>query len=129
MGTRGSSRLAFSPDSSLLAAGGHSVLSARRGAIFLWDVARGELVDVLPDDSEDVWGVAFNPTGTLIVSGGLEAVNAPSAIRLWSVHNGRLLAVLDGHTGSRSSVSPSARTGRLIASGGGDSVMLWGVQG
>jgi WD40 repeat protein len=125
---QGMSGLAFSPDGVILAAGGHSVLSARGGAIFLWDVARGELLDVLADDGEDVRGVAFNPAGTLIVSGGLEAVNSPSAIRLWSARNGRLLAALGGHTKPVECIAVSP-TGTLIASGGGDGVMLWGVRG
>jgi WD40 repeat protein len=125
-GNEGVSRLAFSPDSALLAAGGHSVLSARRGAIFLWDVTRSVLLDVLPDDSEDVWGVAFNPAGTLIVSGGLESVNAPSAVRLWDVRSGRVVAVLDGHAKPIECVAFSP-DGTLIASSGGDGVILWGV--
>jgi WD40 repeat protein len=127
-GNEGVSRLAFSPDSGMLAAGGHSVLSARGGAIFLWDVMLGQLLDVLCDDCEDVWGVGFNPAGTLIVSGGLEAVNGPSAVRLWNAIDGRLLTVLDGHNKPIECVTFNP-SGTLIASGGGDGVLLWGVRG
>jgi WD40 repeat protein len=127
-GNEGVVRLAFSPDGAMLAAGGHSVLSARGGAVFLWDVARGQLLDVLCDDSEDVWGVGFSPAGTLIVSGGLEAVNGPSAVRLWNARDGRLLAVLDGHNKPIECVTFNP-AGTLIASSGGDGVLLWGVRG
>jgi WD40 repeat protein len=126
-GNQGVWRLAFSPDGSLLAAGGHSALSSRGGAIFLWDVARGQLLDVLPDDSEDVWGIAYSPAGDLIVSGGLEAVNSPSAVRVWSAHHGELLAVLDGHRQPIECIAFSSDQ-TLIASGGGDGVLLWGIR-
>jgi hypothetical protein len=124
----GVSHLAFSPASALLAAGGHSALSERGGAIFLWDTGGRALRATLTDNSERVCGVAFNPAGSLIASGGIDGVNAASALRLWEVRSGAVIATLAGHDKpiARVAFSPD---GTLIASAAGDGALLWGARG
>ena len=74
--------MAFSPDGSMLAAGGFET-------VLLWDVATGqsrvELED--PDRSGNVVAVAFSPDGGSV---GLRWRNDPGHIWLWDVASGAL---------------------------------------
>jgi WD40 repeat protein len=64
--------VAFHPDGTRLAS------AARDGAIWLWDVARGEEVVRLPGHKGFVWSLAFSPDGATLASGSGDAT-----IRLW----------------------------------------------
>jgi hypothetical protein len=63
---------AFHPDGTRLATGG------RDGAVWLWDLKRGEAVARLPGHLTYVWSLAFSPDGTTLVSG-----SGDSTVRLW----------------------------------------------
>ena len=109
--------LAFSSDSSLLAAGDveHKVK--------LFDVKSGKTLKTLLDHDAAITGVAFSPDGSLLASAGKE-----NAIRLWDVKTGQLLKTLNGHTQAVSSVAFSP-DGSLLASGGYDQLInLWDVK-
>ena len=67
--------LAFSPDGSLLASGHVD------GSIHLWDMARGEEVQVrLRHEQEMVSALAFSPDGRTLATGGVD-----STLKLWDV--------------------------------------------
>ena len=63
---------AFHKDGTRLATGG------RDGAVWLWDLKRGEAVARLPGHITYVWSLAFSPDGTTLASG-----SGDSTVRLW----------------------------------------------
>ena len=65
--------LTYSPDGSLL-------LSASGAGIRIWDAASGDLLKVMDENPGVVTSLAFNPSGVILVSGGLDA-----ALRFWTV--------------------------------------------
>ena len=64
--------VAFHPDGTRLATAG------RDGAVWLWDLARGETVVRLPGHKSYVWSLAFSPDGATLASG-----SGDSTVRLW----------------------------------------------
>jgi WD40 repeat protein len=64
--------VAFHPDGTRLASAG------RDQAIWLWDLARGEVVARLPGHASYVWSLAFSPDGTTLASG-----SGDFTVRLW----------------------------------------------
>jgi WD40 repeat protein len=64
--------VAFHPDGTRLATAG------REGAVWLWDLARGEAVARLPGHKNYVWSLAFSPDGATLASG-----SGDSTVRLW----------------------------------------------
>ncbi|MEZ4734667.1 MAG: WD40 repeat domain-containing protein [Caldilineaceae bacterium] len=58
----------FSPDGRLLAGG------SRNGALLLWQVEGGHLLDTLPLHRQRVNGLAFHPAGHLLASAGSDGV-------------------------------------------------------
>jgi eukaryotic-like serine/threonine-protein kinase len=64
--------VAFHPDGTRLATAG------RDGAVWLWDLARGEAVARLPGHKAYVWSLAFSPDGATLASG-----SGDSTVRLW----------------------------------------------
>jgi hypothetical protein len=64
--------VAFHPDGTRLATAG------RDGAVWLWDLARGDEVVRLPGHKSYVWSLAFNRDGTTLASGSGDAT-----VRLW----------------------------------------------
>ena len=64
--------VAFHPGGTRLATGG------RDGAVWLWDLERGEEVARLPGHTSFVWSLAFSPDGATLASGSGDAT-----VRLW----------------------------------------------
>ena len=64
--------VAFHPDGTRLATAG------RDGAVWLWDLARGEAVVRLPGHKSYVWSLAFSPDGATLASG-----SGDGTVRLW----------------------------------------------
>jgi hypothetical protein len=119
--------IALSNDSSTVAA-----VDDTSSVIQLWDVESGEPTHALSghDPQNDdftlgVYGLAFNPAGTLLASASYDGT-----VRIWNVADGTELAVLEtgGEGGSGAVVwSPD---GTLLASANVDgSIQLWGVAG
>jgi WD40 repeat protein len=107
--------MAFSPDGRTLA-----LLSAKRKAVQLWDVAGGRSIQTLKDpDGVDV--LAFSPDGKTLAS------TSGAAIKLWDVAGGSITAALTGPTGDVYSVAFSP-DGKTLASGSDDgTIELWDV--
>jgi WD40 repeat protein len=63
----------YSPDGTLL-------LAASGAGVRMWEAASGELQSVLDEQSGVVTSLAFNPSGDILASGGLDA-----KLRLWTV--------------------------------------------
>jgi WD40 repeat protein len=67
--------VAFHPDGSRLAPAG------RDGAVWLWDVARGEAVARLTGHKSYAWSLAFSPDGATLASG-----SGDGTVHLWIPH-------------------------------------------
>lgn len=74
--------VAFSPDGTLLAGAGTSISTENQ--LTLWDSATGKVIRLFPAQGDDVNAVAFDPTGTLIVTGGDD-----KTVRIWEVATGK----------------------------------------
>jgi WD40 repeat protein len=109
--------IAFSPDSTLLAAG------TTNEEMRVWHVPDGKPLLACEGHANWVMCVAFSPTGTLLASSGSD-----HTIKLWDVHTGQCLSILRSHTGRIRSVAFHPG-GNLLASGSDDqSARLWRVE-
>jgi COMPASS component SWD3 len=106
----------FSPDGSLLAAGGHD------RTVRLWDAEWGRETAVLTGHADWVRCLAFSPDGRTLVSGSED-----SAIKFWDVACGEEKAALRGHTASVRQIAfaPDGRT--LISASWDETVRVWDV--
>jgi uncharacterized protein with WD repeat len=109
--------VAFSPDGSLLA------VQLADQAIRLWDVASGQVVRTLEEqtDSALFFSIEFSPDGALLAAGGRDGT-----VRLWDVASAQTAGILEhGHEIHVHDVAFSP-DGRLLASAGIDyAVRLW----
>lgn len=108
------SALAFSPDSKLLAVGGHDA------GIHLFQAADGKYVRSLIGHGSTVTGLAFHPTGTVLASASKDRT-----VRLWNPATGQLIKALEGHNAWVQGVVFLAQGTRLASVGADQSVRLW----
>ena len=108
--------VAFSPDSTLLAAGGDD------GTIRLWAELTGQPRGVLTGTGGAVRSVAFNPDGTQLASGGED-----NAVRLWNVETRAQLATLDGPANTVAGVAFSPDGHTLAGADDDATIGLWHV--
>lgn len=107
----------FSPDGSLLVAGGSS------GDIYSWKVPDGELSGRLQAHQAQITVVKFSPDGQVLASGSSDGM-----IKLWRLEHHQCLMALRGDPISVRSLTFSP-DGLILASGGGDGcVHLWNAQ-
>ncbi len=112
IGTRG---IAFDPDGARLG----SCHNDGRGRV--WDTASGQLLFTLDDGHTKPEQVTWSRDGLRIATAG----GSDKTARVWDGRTGRSLAVLQGHTGSVSTVALDA-TGTLAVTGGWDNVVgVW----
>src|SRR5262249_39839761 len=106
--------LAFSPDRTLLAAGGSD------GQVHLFTTADGKYVRSLAGHTSSVTGLQFHPTGTVLVSSSKDRT-----VRLWNPANGQLVKALEGHTAWVEGVTFLGQGTRLASVGADHTVRLW----
>jgi WD40 repeat protein len=109
--TDGVSRVAFSPDGSLVAGAGND------GAARIWETDGGKRRALYKVSKAPLTDVAFSPDGRLLLATGLD-------VQTWDVRTGALRHKLLGHSGpaSRGAFSPN---GHWIATTGPITVGLW----
>jgi WD40 repeat protein len=106
--------VAFSPDSKILATGGHDSM------IRLLDAATGAEYCALPGHERDVETVAFSPDGRNLVSGGHD-----HTVRLWDLSTRKTVAPWLAH-GSEVYGTTFSPDGKLAVSLGSDrTIRLW----
>jgi WD40 repeat protein len=106
--------LAFSPDRTLLAAGGSD------GQVHLFTTADGKYVRSLAGHTSTVTGLQFHPGGTVLASSSKDRT-----VRLWTPANGQLVKALEGHTAWVEGVTFLGHGTRLASVGADHTVRLW----
>jgi len=87
-------------------------------AVTLWDAAGGNVLKTYAL-TEPALCMDFSPNGTLL------AMGVGSALQIWDVTSGTLLASLDGHSGQITALAFSA-DGKYLATAGNDNqLFLW----
>ena len=117
--------IAFSPSGDTIVSGGAykkygglwSMASDYGGTIRLWDVATGELKEILTKHNESVFTVAYSPNGTFLVSGSKDGT-----ILLWDTATYQLKAELTGYSDAIA-FSPDSST--LAIAGRDRKIKLW----
>lgn len=114
--------LAFSPDGTILAAGGGK--PGRGGEVKLWNVADGSLARTMEGHKDNVLGLAFSPDGKRLVTAGYD-----KTLIIWDVETGAAAQTLSNHVDAVYCVAWSP-DGSRIASGAGDrTVKVWDAAG
>jgi len=110
----------FSPDGSVVAAGGGEFSGDRFGRISIWDVKTGEQLRTIDAHDEAVIRIAFSPDGKTLAT-----ASADSTARLWDIESGELKMTLAGHEAGLQGVA-FAPDGKVLATTGYDGgVKLW----
>ncbi len=106
--------IAWSPDGLTLAAG------CRDGAVRLWSVGNGKLLQDLYGHTDVVTGVAYSPDGQLLASGSVDG-----AVRVWRTSDWSQMAELSWRVGQSTCVAFSPN-GQVLAGGSVEgAINLW----
>jgi RNA polymerase sigma factor (sigma-70 family) len=115
--------LAFSPDGSILASGSSgtgNTGSTLLADVYLWDVARGEVLRHFPAHQGWTNSIGFSPDGRTLASTGPETV-----IRLWEVSTGREASPQPGHRSRIRTLVISPTDGTVFTGGQDGTVRHW----
>jgi len=114
--------LAFSPDGSLLAAGGGE--ASRSGQLTLWNVADGTLAHQFVDaHSDTVYGIDFSADGKLIAS-----ASADKFVKVFDVATKQFVRSFEGHTHHVMDVSWKSDRTTLASAGADNAIKIWNAE-
>lgn len=133
-------RIAFSPDGKLMATGGCGELAngspleeCLRGEVEIWDTTSFKIVGRLTDTPYEITSLAYSPDGKTLAAGSCAKIEKSETgkecrqdeIRLWNLDTRQLVSQpLTGH-GAFIKILAFSPDGKVLASGGGDTIMLW----
>lgn len=121
-GRGGFNDLTFSPDGSLLLAGGCHLELCSKGFIALWETSDYEEFRVTGDGLGAITSVAFSEDGQLFATGTEEG-----KIWIWNTETQEVARVLAGHTAKVAHLA-FGEDGLILASVGEDNaIFLWGI--
>ena len=107
-------RVAFSPDSQLLATGDSN------NVVSLWQVCDGQPRAILRGHSGWVWAIAWSLDGQILASGG-----ADQSVRLWNIETGICLGILQENQGIVRTLAWQPNGHLLASSGDAHEIRLW----
>jgi len=114
--------LAFSPDGTLLAAGGGE--ASRTGELMLWNTADGTLARQFTDaHSDTVYGLEFSADGRLLAS-----ASADKFVKVFDVAAGTFVRAFEGHTHHVMDVSWKSDRTTLASAGADNAIKVWNVE-
>ncbi len=114
--------LAFSPDGTLLAAGGGE--ASRSGQLTLWNVADGTLAHQFADaHSDTVYGVDFSADGKMLAS-----ASADKFVKVFDVASKQFIRSFEGHTHHVMDVAWKADRTTLASAGADNAIKIWNVE-
>lgn len=112
--------VAFSPDATLIAAGGSHSDYANVDTVKIWNATTGKIM--LSVNAGWVWSIAFSPDGKLLATGSERGI-----VKLWNLANGRESIPIRGH-GTAVKCVAFCPDGKVLATGSADkSIRLWDV--
>ncbi|WP_293352800.1 MULTISPECIES: NACHT domain-containing protein [unclassified Microcoleus] len=106
-------RVAFSPDSQLLAIGDSNNI------VSVWQVADGQCRGIFREHFGWIWGITWSPDSQMLASAGEDR-----SIRLWDIESGNCLVILEGHQATVRSLAWQPN-GHLLAAGDDREIRLW----
>jgi WD40 repeat protein len=114
--------LAFSPDGTLLAAGGGE--ASRSGQVTLWNVQDQTLVRELKDaHSDTVYGLEFSPDGKLLAT-----ASADKFAKVFDVSTGNHVQSYEGHTHHVMDIAWKADRTVLASAGADNAIKVWNAE-
>jgi WD40 repeat protein len=114
--------LAFSPDGTLLAAGGGE--ASRSGQLTIWNVAETKLVREFADaHSDTVYGLEFSADGKFLASAA-----ADKFVKVFNVSTGEFVRAFEGHTHHVMDVSWKGDGTALASAGADNAIKVWNAE-
>ncbi|MEZ6061406.1 MAG: c-type cytochrome domain-containing protein [Planctomycetaceae bacterium] len=114
--------LAFSPDGTLLAAGGGE--ASRSGQVTIWNVTDRTLVREIPDaHSDTVYGLEFSPDGKRLAT-----ASADKFVKVFDVATGEHVRSYEGHTHHVMDVSWKGDGATLASAGADNAIKVWNAE-
>ena len=111
--------LAFSPDSAAIAVGGQT-----RPTAHIFDVASGQVKQVMVGEGAGAMRLAFHPEGTAIA-----ATSSQGIITVWSARTGAVLITMLGDGAAESGIAFSPDGARLVTPSWRGYARVWDVSG
>lgn len=114
--------LAFSPDGTLLAAGGGE--ASRSGQLTLWNMADNTLAYEFKDaHSDTVYGIDFSADGKLLAS-----ASADKFVKVFDVATKEFVRAFEGHTHHVMDVSWKSDRTTLASAGADNAIKIWNAE-
>ena len=102
---------------------GHRFAIASSIGVWIHDARTGEALDLLNEQMDRIYSLAFSPDGNVFVSG-----DSSGEIYLWDAHTGQQKRPLIGHTKGVTSLAFSPDSKTLASVSYDTTVRLWDVQ-